>query len=161
MSFDNNEQLDTIPTHKNDYDPCAIAKVASPFYLYNHDSPRPSENKSRTDINITVQDLESGLTPQTTTAASPVYREKQGSVDSGQLKNGSWRKFGFARQAQGKCMTKPKVSTWKSIPQRQRHIIKILIALIMVGLIVGLAVGLTKALGGGVWKNNNSTSEIN
>lgn len=162
LSHDGNaEHLDTkpIPRPKSEFDPCANAKVASPFYLYNHDSPRPSENKSRPDINIAVQDLEQGLTPASTNATPVVTREKQGSVDSGQLRNGSWRHFAPFKQ-QGHCLTKPKVSRWKSIPKKQRLIIKILVAIIMIGLIVGLAVGLTMALGGGVWKNNNQTSQI-
>ena len=162
LSYDGQaEHLNTlaIPRPKSEYDPCANAKIASPFYLYNHDSPRPSENKSRPDINIAVQDLEQGLTPASTNVTPYVTREKQGSVDSGQLRNGSWQRFSpFKKQAH--CLTKPKVSRWKSIPKRQRLIIEILIAIIMIGLIVGLAVGLTKALGGGVWKNNNQTSQI-
>lgn len=162
LSFDNStDHLDTkhLPRPRSEFDPCANAKIASPFYLYNHDSPRPSENKSRTDINIAVQDLEQGLTPYSTNASPSVMREKKGSVDSGKLRNGTWRHFSPFKP-QGQCLTKPNVSKWKSIPRKQRLIIKILLGLIMIGLIVGLAVGLTMALGGGVWKNNNQTSQI-
>ena len=163
LSFDNStENLDAhpLPRPKSEFDPCANAKIASPFYLYNHDSPRPSENKSRPDINIAVQDLEQGLTPHSTNAASPnVMREKQGSVDSGKLRNGTWRQYNpFHKPSH--CLTKPKISRWKSIPPKKRLAIKILVALVMVGLIIGLAVGLTMALGGGVWKNSNQTSQI-
>lgn len=161
LSYDGQaENLDTqpLPRPKSEFDPCVNAKITSPFYLYAHDTPRPSENKSRSDINIAVQDLEQGLTPASTNA-SPNVREKQGSVDSGKLRNGSWRRFA-PFQKQTHCLTKPKISRWKSIPKRQRLIIKILVVLIMVGLIIGLSVGLTMALGGGVWKNNNQTSQI-
>jgi hypothetical protein len=163
LSFENSpENLDAhpMPRPRSEFDPCANAKVTSPFYLYNHDSPRPSENKSRPDVNIVVQDLEQGLTPSSTNVVSPyITREKQGSVDSGKLRHGTWRQLNpFKKQSH--CLTKPKVSRWKSIPPGKRLAIKILLALVSVGLIVGLAVGLTMALGGGVWKNNNQTSEI-
>jgi hypothetical protein len=162
LSFDNcTEHLDAqrLPRPKSEFDPCANAKIASPFYLYNHDSPRPSENKSRPDINITVQDLEQGLTPYSTNASPNVMREKQGSVDSGKLRNGTWGQYNpFKKQSH--CLTKPKISRWKAIPPKKRLAIKILVSLVMIGLIIGLAVGLTMALGGGVWKNSNSTSQI-
>lgn len=171
LSYDPNaassENLTTTATHheparpKSEYDPFALAKVGSPFYQWNHDSPRASESKPRPDINISVQDLEAGLTPISTQqhgiGSSPVLREKK-SHDSGQLRNGTWRnRFGVGAK---ECMTKPRVSRWKSMPKKQRLLIKSVLAVIMVGLIVGLAVGLTKALGGGVWRSNNSTSAI-
>ncbi|ETN38991.1 uncharacterized protein HMPREF1541_07033 [Cyphellophora europaea CBS 101466] len=162
LSFENNnEALDTTghTRPKSEFNPCANAKISSPFYLYNHDSPRPSENKPRPSINITVQDLEQGLTPMSTNATPAVIREKQGSVDSGKLRNGSWR-LNLGKK-QSHCMTKPKVSRWKAMSQKQRLAIKLAFAVLLIGLIIGLAVGLTKALGGGVWKSNNSTSEIN
>ncbi|KPI45642.1 uncharacterized protein AB675_713 [Cyphellophora attinorum] len=170
LSFDDThpDHLDTAQHNrpKSEFDPCVNAKICSPFYLYNHDSPRQSENKSRPDISIAVRDLESGITPVSTNThkgSSPAL-EKRNSNDSGVVRNGKWQVPWARRMQQGstlnRCMTKPKVSRWKSIPQRQRLIIKILLALIMVGLIIGLAVGLTKALGGGVWKSNNATSGI-
>lgn len=163
MSFEggSSENLDTSQhiRPKSEFDPCANAKPCSPFYLYNHDSPRQSENKSRPDISIAVRDLEAGITPQTTNLTPIVTKERRNSNDSGEVRNAAWRPWDLKKQ-DSRCMTKPKVSKWKSLPHQHRLIIKIVVAFIMIGLIVGLAVGLTKALGGGVWKNNNSTSDL-
>lgn len=52
-----------------EFDPCAIAKPCSPFYLYKHESPRPSMEQSHlkvhdSSIHVSVYDLEAeGLTP--------------------------------------------------------------------------------------------------
>ena len=60
----------TSPSHE--FDPCAIAKPCSPFYLYKHDSSRPSTEQSHLKvpslaIHVSVQDLEAGnLTPTLT-----------------------------------------------------------------------------------------------
>lgn len=53
----------------HEFDPCAIAKPCSPFYLYRHDSSRPSIEQAHlkphgSAIHVSVQDLEAGnLTP--------------------------------------------------------------------------------------------------
>jgi hypothetical protein len=60
----------TSPSHE--FDPCAIAKPCSPFYLYKHDASRPSTEQSHlkvpgSAIHVSVQDLEAGnLTPTVT-----------------------------------------------------------------------------------------------
>lgn len=159
LSFENSsENLTTSHVRPpSEFDPYTNAKIGSPFHLYHTNSPRNSENKSRPDINIRVADLEAGLTPQSTHHASPALLEKRRSNESGKLKQGSG---GWWGRKQGRCMTKPKVSRWKSLPKKQRLIIKVVVSVIVAGLIVGLAVGLTKALGGGVWRSNNSSSTI-
>lgn len=63
----------TSPTsRRHDFDPCAIAKPCSPFYLYKHDSSRPSTEQAHlklpgSPIHVSVRDLEAGnLTPTVT-----------------------------------------------------------------------------------------------
>jgi hypothetical protein len=72
-SFDTEKQ-EHISTNSptSDFDPCALAKPCSPFYLYKHDSPRPSTERAHlkvpgSAIHVSVHDLEAGnLTPSTT-----------------------------------------------------------------------------------------------
>jgi hypothetical protein len=156
MSFDDNSEKHFEQQHvrpKSEFDPCANAKITSPFYLYKHDSPRPSyDPKSRPDVHITVNDLEA----QTPTLTPTVSQEKRrGSADSGKVKIWSrpWHR-------PATCMTKKKVSRWKMLLPWQRLAIKILVAALLCGLIVGVAVGVSLKVNGGVWKSNNQSSDI-
>ena len=72
-SFEPEQQDHHSTTSRNsashEFDPCAIAKPCSPFYLYRHDSSRPSIEQPYlkphgSTIHVSVQDLEAGnLTP--------------------------------------------------------------------------------------------------
>jgi hypothetical protein len=72
-SFDTEKQ-EHISTNSptGDFDPCAVAKPCSPFYLYKHASPRPSTEQAHlkvpcSAIHVSVHDIEAGnLTPSTT-----------------------------------------------------------------------------------------------
>lgn len=60
-------------------------------------------------------------------------------------------------------MTKPKRrGCWwlTQLPPRQRLLAKFLIALVIVGAAVGIAVGISIRVHGGVYKSNNSTTQI-
>ena len=48
----------------------------------------------------------------------------------------------------------------RDLDKRTKIIVKVLIALILIGLAVGIGVGVSKAVGGGVWKDNNSSAPI-
>lgn len=75
-SFESEKQEHLSPSSpispSHDFDPCAIAKPCSPFYLYKHDSPRPSTDQTHlkvpdSAIHVSVSDLEAGsLTPSIT-----------------------------------------------------------------------------------------------
>jgi uncharacterized membrane-anchored protein YitT (DUF2179 family) len=47
-----------------------------------------------------------------------------------------------------------------NLPKRQKLLLKILIALVIVGAMVGIGVGISLRVGGGVYKDQNSTSKI-
>ncbi|KIV78399.1 hypothetical protein PV11_10121 [Exophiala sideris] len=130
------------PKSDSDYDPCSTAKITSPFYLYKHDSPRPSFDVSRSPPQLSLRDLEAGMND----LSPSVSQEKRD-----------------AQEKKKQCLTRPKQRgcAWlKQLPPRQRLMIKMLIALVIIGAMVGLAVGITIAVHGGVYKNNNQTTSI-
>jgi len=47
-----------------------------------------------------------------------------------------------------------------NLPKRQKLMIKLLVALVIVGAMVGIGVGISLRVGGGVYKNENSTAKI-
>ncbi len=153
LSFDDNSEKQFDLQFKrppSEFDPCANAKITSPFYLYNHESPRPStDSKPRPNIHVTVKDLEA----QTPDLTPTVTREKRGSSDSGKIKL-------WSKRRPSRCMTKKKESRWKSLQPWQRLMIKLVIGLLLTGMIVGVAVGVSMRVHGGVYKNNNQSTNI-
>ena len=60
-------------------------------------------------------------------------------------------------------MTKPKrkrLECYSNLSKKQKLLVKLLIALVVIGAVVGIGVGISIRVGGGVYKNENSTSEI-
>lgn len=51
-------------------------------------------------------------------------------------------------------------SPFRNLSKTQILLVKILIALFIVGAAVGIGIGVSKAVGVGVWKNNNSRTDI-
>ncbi|EXJ96378.1 hypothetical protein A1O1_01504 [Capronia coronata CBS 617.96] len=146
------EQRPPTSSPKSEYDPCRNAKITSPFYLYKHDSPRPSFDAEKPFPQVAVHDVEANAVDLSPT----ITQEKQ----DAQTRAIGRLKF-WDRRAQ--CMTKPKPrgSGWLAqLPPRQRLLIRILIALVVVGAMVGIAVGISIRVHGGVYKNNNSTTSI-
>ncbi|KIW72028.1 hypothetical protein PV04_00252 [Phialophora macrospora] len=143
---------------KSEFDPCSNAKFTSPFYLYKHDSPRPSFDvtKSQDPVHVSVndlKDLEAG-----SFNLSPSISQEKTAAQNAVTKN----RFMFWK-TQKQCMTKPRQRgcAWLSrLSPRQRIVVKILIGLLVVGVAVAIAVGISIKVGGGVYKSNNTTSEI-
>lgn len=150
QGHDDHDSATSSPmTPATEFDPCCNAKVTSPFYLYKHDSPRPSYDASLQPppaIHVTIKDLESGLnlTPTVTQEKHIAQRQQK-------------KKFGFWSRKQQRCMTKPKPRSWLAqLPPYQRLLFKIFIALILIGAIVGIAVGISIKVHGGFYKNNSN-----
>ncbi|KAL2421164.1 hypothetical protein ABEF95_003855 [Exophiala dermatitidis] len=147
------EQKPPTSSPKSEFDPCTTGNITSPFYLYKHDSPRPSFDVERNAPQVAVRDVEasaSDLSPSIT-------QEKRDAQQKASLKLGFW-----ARKKQ-RCMTKPKPRGcgWLArLPPRQRLLVKVVIALVIIGAMVGIAVGISIRVHGGVYKNNNSTTPI-
>ena len=143
------------PNH--DFDPCQTSNPCSPFY--NHDTPRGSTDnlKSKSSLHVSVRDLEAqnGLTPSQSADARP-----------SPAKGGKWKPWTastsiFIREKSRCTKPKPWRCNWLSdMPKRQKLVIKLLIALVIVGAMVGIGVGISLKVGGGVYKNQNSTAKI-
>ncbi|RMZ89099.1 hypothetical protein DV736_g3658, partial [Chaetothyriales sp. CBS 134916] len=131
----------SLPSSWSEFDPCANAKITSPFYLYNHDSPGDYLEAQQID-----EDLTSSITGTTL--------EKRSSSESGKAR--LWAR----RNRQSQCLTKKRVSRWKSLPAWQRLLIKLLIGLLLTGMVVGVAVGVSLRVNGGVYKNSNQSTNI-
>lgn len=148
-----NPSLQPKPQTQSDFNPCSNAKILSPFYLYNHDSPRPSfEVKNSDSATTTIRDLEAGASNLTPT----ITEEKR----DAQAKNKGISRFWTTKQS---CMTKPqrRGCGWLSrLPPKQRLLVKILIALAIIGAAVGIAVGISIRVNGRVYKSNNSSVQI-
>lgn len=147
------ELTEQQPKPPQNFDPCCNAKILSPFYLYNHDSPRPSFDatvKDQNNARVSIHDLESAtfnLSPTITEEKKEAQKPKQSRLKFWQKKN--------------ECMTKPRQRGWISqLPPRQRLLVKALIALVIIGAAVGIAVGISIRVHGGVYKDNNSTHQI-
>ncbi|KAF7506362.1 hypothetical protein GJ744_011828 [Endocarpon pusillum] len=143
---------------KGEFDPCQTSNPCSPFY--NHDTPRGSMDnfKSKSSLHVSVRDLEAqnGLTPSQTNDPRP------SPADGGALK--PWTtSMGILGREKSRCLTKPKqrgCHCMSNLPKSQRFLIKLLIALVIVGAMVGIGVGISLKVGGGVYKNQNSTAKI-
>ena len=152
--LDERPVLTSIPRPKSEFDPCSNAKIASPFYLYNHDSPRPSVDvkKPHVPVTVNVQDVEAG-----TFSLSPTITQEKREAQS---KAASRLRFWERKK---ECMTKPKPRgcVWLAqLPPRQRLLVKVLVALVVIGAMVGIAVGISARVHGGVYKNSNATTPI-
>jgi len=132
--------------HDADFNPFENAKIASPFYLYNHDSPRPSQDlrRDKPSIHVDIRDLELGdITPSIT-------QEKLAAQD--QKVSLSTRLKFWKKQRKQRSLTRPKKQWWlQRLPKRQRITVKLLIAFLVAGAMVGIAVGIAAALHSNVY----------
>ncbi len=140
---------------KSEFDPCNNAKITPPFYLYKHDSPRPSfdVSKSQNPVKVTVNDLEAGSN------LSPSITQEKRDAQNAAASN----RFMFWKRQKQRCLTKPKERgcAWLSrLPPRQRIVVKIMIGLLVLGAAVAIAVSVSIKVGGGVYKNGNTSTEI-
>ncbi|EXJ79068.1 hypothetical protein A1O3_08569 [Capronia epimyces CBS 606.96] len=146
------EQRPPTSMSRSEFDPFCNAKITSPFYLYKHDSPRPSFEAEKPLPHVAARDVEAGAVDLSPT----ITQEKQDAQET------ATRRFRFWG-AKKHCMTKPKNRgcAWLArLTPRQRLLVKILIALVAIGAMVALAVGISIRVHGGVYKNNNSTTSI-
>lgn len=107
---------------------------------------------------LSIRDLEAqkGLAASHTTVA------QRSPSDGGPLKPWS-TSLGLFGKEKSHCLTKPKPRGchWMSnLSKMQRLLIKFVIALVIVGAMVGIGVGISLRVGGGVYKDQNSTAKI-
>jgi hypothetical protein len=141
----------------SEYNPCDNAKITSPFYLYKHESPRSSFDvrKMQEPVKIAVHDLESGVSLNN---LSPSVTQEKKDAQKAATKH---RLMFWKKQKQ--CMMEPKQRgcVWMSrLSPRQRILVKVLIGLLIVGAAVAIAVSVSIRVGGGVYKDSNTTTQI-
>ena len=165
-TFNNTELTEQKPhaSHerpKSEFDPCSTTKITSPFYLYKHDSPRPSfdVSKSQDPVSISVNDLEAGSFNLSHSNLSPsITQEKRDAQNAA-----AGGKFMFWKRKKQQCLTRPKQRgcAWMAnLSPRQRFVVKVLIGLLIVGSAVAIAVSVSIKVGGGVYKGANGSTDI-
>ncbi|OKL56515.1 hypothetical protein UA08_08303 [Talaromyces atroroseus] len=127
-----------LPEPTADFDPHIGAKPCSPFYA--HDDNNTSLEYLKNEATIAAQrygsnDLESGV-PST---------PRKRSLDV----------HGRVRCSKLWAEKKRRCDYLSSLTRRQRLIVKLVLALIIIGAMIGIAMGITVAVGGGVWKSAN------
>lgn len=156
----------------HEYDPTLNAKPCSPFY--NHDVRRPSSEgpkKSTSQSRVQVIQVNTNSEPQNTrtnTAYSSFDIEKgeEGKDADGKLKLWPGRLsqiLRLQRPPKKKSMIRPRTKSYgclAGLSKRQRLLVKLLIAMVIVGAMVAVGVGISLKVGGGVYKSNNQTSKI-
>lgn len=135
-------------TPTEEYDPTSQHPFSA---FYSHPTTRTSleqhKSESKDHIKVYEQDLEAG---SQTFSSSDVPRPSKGYGNPGKSKG-----------TKNLCMQKAKGwSPVRNLSKTQALLVKILIALIIVGAAVGIGIGISKAVGAGVWKNNNSRTDI-
>ncbi|KAK5948689.1 hypothetical protein OHC33_010292 [Knufia fluminis] len=138
----NQDSLQKQDNEDEEFDPCQNAQKFSPFYTYNHDSPRTSQDlRPKQSIHVDVRDLELGdITPSVTQEKFNAQAKSRRKLNL---------KFWEKRQ---ECLTKPKKQFWlKRLPKKQRVAIRVAFALLIVGAMIGIAVGIAAALHSGVY----------
>lgn len=144
------ETVSRSPTLSEEYDPTSTHPFSA---FYSHPTTRTSfeqlKSASKTRIVVYTHDLESGTLARA--PSEPPTSTKECTVWPGrnQLKRNNL----LMKKRRG-C------SPWRNLSKKQKLWAQIIIAFIIVGAAVGIGVGISKAVGGGVWKSNNSQTTI-
>ncbi|KAH0542221.1 hypothetical protein FGG08_003343 [Glutinoglossum americanum] len=128
-------------------DPCA----SSPFYC--HPTTRYSFEVQKSEMKPIVSseevDLECGIGKTSVECHNTPRKDCS-------VWPGKHTLIARRRQAKKRDMCNP----MRGLTKKQKLCMKILIALLVVAAAVGIGVGISRAVGGGVWKNNNETRPI-
>ncbi|KAI9648421.1 hypothetical protein NHQ30_003055 [Ciborinia camelliae] len=145
------------------YEKSSLSQEASPFSpFYNPNPTRYSleAQKSSSKQNFTLYDtdVEAGLTPQQTTKSGGLLKAKTAATQECTVWPGQKQ-----MKRKKKAMKRDRISAgvcgcMAGFDRKTRIWIKVLIALVVVALAVGVGVGISRAVGGGVWKNSQSTN---
>lgn len=123
----------------------------SAFYLHptTRTSLEQSKSESKDHLKVYEHDLEAG---SQTFSSLESPRPAKGCGGACRTKMGH----------QNLCVQRSqrRWSPFRNLSKRQFLFVKILIALFIVGVAVGIGIGISKAVGAGIWKNNNSRTDI-
>ena len=139
-----------IATPLEEYDPTSSHPFSA---FYSHPTTRTSfeqaKSESRVNIKVYEQDLEAqSINPSTKEIAINVKECKVWPSAKSQYCN---KNLGSVKQGRNPL---------KNLSKKQALLLKILIALFIIGVAIGLGIGISKAVGSGIWKNNNSQRPI-
>lgn len=130
----------SLPDPCEEFDPHVGAKPYSPFYTHdvNNDS---------------LVCLKSGTTAATRKESCDDLDLETGTTISPQKQ--SMEVHGICQSSRLWAQKKRKCDCLASLTKRQRLMVKVALALLIVGTMIGIAMGITVAVGGGVWKSAN------
>lgn len=133
---------------EDEYDSAPVHPF-SPFY--SHPTTRTSfeQRASESKVNIAIyqHDLESGSRIAQST-----------DIPRGRKEAMIWP--GTKQKKTLCCQDKNCRNPLRNFSKRQAIVVKVLLALLILGATVGLGIGIAKATGTGIWKNDNSQSPI-
>lgn len=133
----------TSPTEEEDFDPSKDAKPYSPFYK--HPTTRTSleqlKSETKTYERGYSQDLETGTRVRMSADFNAHCHQLSG-----------WNQKKPTKHRALNCLN--------GLTKKQRLVVKILIAIVVIGGMVGIGLGISKAVGGGIWKSDSQTSKI-
>jgi hypothetical protein len=122
-----------------DFDPHVGAKPCSPFYR--HRGPADSLTQLKIEAQITER-----------------------SADSNDLERGQCMSPGdLQKPCSAKLWARKRHSRFnllRNLSQRQKFVVKLVIALLVLGTMVGIALGITAAVHGGVWKSGGGVGTL-
>ncbi|KAF7902652.1 hypothetical protein EAF00_002555 [Botryotinia globosa] len=151
------------PTHTR-YEKSSLSQETSPFSpFYNPNPTRYSleaqKSSSKHNMAMYDTDVEACLTPQQTTKSGTLLaKAKTGATQECTVWPGQQQ-----MKRKKKAMKQHRLSAgicgcMAGFDRKTRIWFKVLIALVVVALAVGVGVGISRAVGGGVWKNSQSTN---
>ena len=156
LAVDNTSSSSLTPTCEQGLTPTeeyhhSSSHPFSAFYLHPTTRTSLEQNRSESKIHIRVheQDLEAASSNFPSSEASRSNKECQVWPSKQQMD----KKFRMMEKRNG-C------SPLRRLNKKQQIWAKILIALVVVGAAVGIGIGISRAVGGGVWKDENSQGRI-
>jgi hypothetical protein len=136
-------------TPAEEYDPTSQHPFSA---FYSHPTTRTSleqlKSESKDHLRVYEHDLEAG---SRACSSTDVPRPSKGCGSTSTTKSGK----------KNLCVQRTKRwSPFRNLSKTQTLWVKILMAVLIIGVAVGIGIGISKAVGGGVWKDNNSRTDI-
>ena len=140
------------PTPQEEYDPTSSHPCSA---FYSHPTTRTSfeqlKNTSSAAIKVYDTDLEAGKRFSCEPLSHSGTPKKDCTV---------WPHQSTLKQRSKDMKRRRGCMLFRRLTRKQRIIAQIVIAVLIVGAAIGIGIGVSKAVGAGVWKNNNQQSQI-
>ena len=162
-----------IPIHQEekDYDPTSTDPFSA---FYSHPTTRTSleqaKSESKIHIKIYEHDLEAGsrvttqshhtLQDLTTIASTTTPPRQQGLKKQCTMWPAHSQLQRKKNNVSGTIRGSRACAPYRGLTKKQRLVLQIILAILVVGAATGLGIGISKAVGAGVWKSNNAEAPI-